>query len=211
VWEGCANPDFNDDAELPRFMMDVFIERHRGYRFKELIASQVESTQRLELVFNSGALLWDPGSARYLESPQRSAGEIVSTPHLLGMTCEIERARRPWRPSWIGTLFDYHPPRCGFSRSEQRLLQFALDGESTNQELADALGVSLPTVKKLWVSIYRRMNDSVPEINSGGVQAEPDESTRGKEKKRHLLAYVREHPEELRPVSQKLLKSAGVS
>jgi hypothetical protein len=206
VWEGCAHPDFNNDAELPRFMMDVFIEIHQGYRLKELIAHQIESTQRLEFVLNSGALLWDWRSARYVESLQGNASAIVSNPHLLGVTSDLERARRPWQPSWVGKLFDYHPPRCGFSRSEQRLLQFALTGDaSTNEELADALCISLPTVKKLWVSIYRRMNDRVPEISSSVVREDGDESTRGKEKKRRLLAYVREHPEELRPLTQKLL------
>jgi hypothetical protein len=205
VWEGCAHPDFNNDAELPRFMMDVFLEIHQGYRLKEMIANQLENTQRLEFVLNSGALLWDAENGRYGGSSQRNTSEIVNNPHLLGVTLDIERARRPWRPSWVGKLFDYHPPRCGFSRSEQRLLQLALAGESTNEELAGALGISLPTVKKLWVSIYRRMNDRVPEISSGAVPEDTDESTRGKEKKRRLLAFVRERPEELRPVAQKLL------
>ena len=31
---------------------------------------------------------------------------------------------------------------------------------------------------------------------------------RGKEKKHHLLAYLHKHPEELRPVSRKLLNTA---
>ena len=32
---------------------------------------------------------------------------------------------------------------------------------------------------------------------------------RGKEKKHHLLAYLHEHPEELRPVSRKLLNTVN--
>jgi hypothetical protein len=188
VWEGCAHPDFEDDAELPRYMMDVFIEMHQGYRLKELIAAQIESTQRLEFTLKSGGLLWDWESRGYVESPQRNPSEIVSNPHLIGVTCDLERARRPWQRSWVGKLFDYHAPRCGFSRSEQRLLEFALDGDtSTNEELADVLRISLPTVKKLWVSIYRRMNDRVPEISSSAGRADTDDSTRGKEKKRRLL------------------------
>jgi len=212
VWEGCIHPDFINDAEVPRFMIDVFIEVHQGYRLKEMISSQIESTQRLEFTFSSGAFLWDWETARYLESPQGDPSEIVSNPHLIGVTCDLERARRPWQRSWVGKLFDYHAPRCGFSRSEQRLLEFALDGDtSTNEELADVLRISLPTVKKLWVSIYRRMNDRVPEISSSAGRADTDDSTRGKEKKRRLLAYVRDHPEELRPVAQKLLKRLSAS
>lgn len=139
---------------------------------------QVESPRRLEFTLKSGALLWDWESARYVESLERSASEIISKPHLLGFTRDLERARRPLDPSWVGKLFDYNPPRCGFSRSEQRLLQFALTGDtSTNEELADALGISLPTVKKLWVSIYGRMNDRVPEIGSRVMREDTDEST----------------------------------
>jgi hypothetical protein len=40
-----------------------------------------------------------------------------------------------WTTSWVGTLFDYHPPRCGFSRSEQRMLLTALEG-GTDRELS---------------------------------------------------------------------------
>ena len=29
VWEGCIHPDFINDAEVPRFMIDVFIEAHQ--------------------------------------------------------------------------------------------------------------------------------------------------------------------------------------
>ena len=68
-----------------------------------------------------------------------------------------------WTTSWVGTLFDYQPPRFGFSRSEQRLLHAALAGESgTDNELSESLGVSLPTIKKMWLSIYRRVNDRQP-------------------------------------------------
>jgi hypothetical protein len=45
----------------------------------------------------------------------------------------------------------------------------------------------------------------MPEFSFSATRADFDESTRGKEKKRRLLAYVRDHREELRPVTQKLL------
>jgi hypothetical protein len=206
VWEGCRHLDFNDHPELARLTLDVFIETHRGFRLKELIAAQIESPQRLKFVLKTGAFLWDPENRRYIDSLQGDPGYILKNPHLVGVTRDLERSRGPWEASWVGKLFDYHPPRCRFSRSEQRLLELALAGEAgTNEELAHALSIALPTVKKLWSSIYGRVADSLPELNMEPAPGDKADAARGKEKKRPLLAYLREHPEELRPVSYKLL------
>jgi len=100
----------------------------------------------------------------------------------------------------LGALFDYHPPMLGFNRSEQRLLSCALPGP-TDEQLTEALGMSLSTVKKMWISIYRRVEGSLPELISDSFSSDTPASGRGREKRRRLLAYLREHPEELRPVS----------
>ena len=208
VWEGCFHPEFKNDIELPRAVMDTFVAHHRGFQLKELISSELESAERLEWTLRSGSLFWDPENGHYTESMRSSPEEAVRRPHRVGLTRELELSRRPWSASWVGTLFDYHPPRCGFSPSEQRLLLLALSGEAgTDQELADALDISLPRVKKLWLSVYRRVSDCVPELIQDRSQLRAGPSERGKEKKRHLLAYLREHAEELRPVSRKLLRT----
>lgn len=144
-------------------------------------------------------------AGRYQKTFKKHPKEIVQKPHVVGVRRSMEHERDDsWTTSWVGTLFDYQPPRFGFSRSEQRLLHAALAGESgTDNELAESLGVSLPTIKKMWLSIYRRVNDRQPEAIRDCVPV--DAAERGKEKRRHLLVYLREHPEELRPVSQKLL------
>jgi hypothetical protein len=51
----------------------------------------------------------------------------------------------------------------GLNRSEQRLLSCALPGE-TNEQLAGMLGTTLSGVKKMWVSIYRRVENCLPEL-----------------------------------------------
>jgi hypothetical protein len=48
VWEGCPRLEFANEPELPRFVIDRFIEDHRGFRWKEVISSQLESAQRLQ-------------------------------------------------------------------------------------------------------------------------------------------------------------------
>jgi hypothetical protein len=201
VWEAVPRPEFSARPDLYHLMVEAFRELYRGFLLKEMITSQAESVQRLKWAVDAGGLLWDPGKARYVESLRRNAEEFIQKPHIVGITREMEFSRLG---SWVGTLFDYQPPRFGFSRSEQRLLCAALAGESgTDNELAESLGVSLPTIKKMWLSIYRRVNNHRPETIRDFVPVEVTE--RGKEKRRPLLTYLREHPEELRPASQKLL------
>lgn len=201
VWEAVSRPEFAERPDLYHLMVDVFRGLYRGFLLKEMICSQLESVKRLEWAVNSGGLYWDPAKARYGKSPRGSTEEFVREPHIVGLTRELEFARLG---SWVGTLFDYQPPRFGFSRSEQRLLQAALAGESgTDEELTKTLGVSLPTIKKMWLSVYRRVTDHQPETIHDSARLEAAE--RGKEKRRRLLSYLREHPEELRIVSQKRL------
>jgi hypothetical protein len=64
------------------------------------------------------------------------------------------------------------------------------------------LGSSLHAIKKLWISIYQRVEDHLSELIPNQQQLELPANGRGKEKRRRLLAYLREHPEELRPIAR---------
>ncbi|MGA9883897.1 MAG: hypothetical protein WBQ34_09285 [Candidatus Acidiferrales bacterium] len=202
VWEAIPQTGFEKRADIYHLMVTSFIEVHRGYRLKEMITSPVESVERLQWALDAGGLLWNPSAGRYDRCPERKYRDLVNQPHVIGVTRDAEFARPG---TWVGTLFDYHPPKFGFSRSEQAMLWRALDG-GTDASLSKELGVSLPTVKKMWLSVYRRMGDHIPELNHDSSPADATAIRRGKEKKRHLLAYLRNHPEELRPVSQNLLR-----
>jgi len=202
VWEALPCLDFAHRSDLFHLMIDAFRQIHRGFRLNEMITSQAESVERLKWAVDAGGLFWDPAESRYVNSLRKNAEKFVRKPHVVGITRELELGRLG---SWVGTLFDYQPPRFGFSRSEQRMLLAALAGRSgTDKELAAALGVSLSTIKKMWLSVYRRTTDVQPKAFRDRARSEAHE--RGKEKRRHLLAYLREHPEELRPVSQKHLQ-----
>jgi len=193
-WESCFCPGYAADREVLRFAMSMFIQQHRGYLWKELIAPQCESVHQLDFNLKTGGCLWDPLAARYTTTMTRELSEIVSTPHIVGITRQDD-----WAGNWAGALFDYHPPVLGFNQSEKRLLSCALPG-ATDEHLAGMLGSSLPAVKKTWSSIYRRVEDSLPGLIADSLQSEIPAGGRGKEKRRHLLAYLREHPEELRPI-----------
>jgi hypothetical protein len=96
------------------------------------------------------------------------------------------------------------------------LLIAELEGKSgTDTELASALGISVSVVKKTWLSIYQRAGCLLPEpilTNTSLYDgAGKPEGERGKEKRRMLLAYVRDHLEELRPYSCKLANPSAMA
>jgi hypothetical protein len=205
VWEGCARSEFETNPELYRFAMDAFIHVHRGYLWKEAISVQAESAERLHWTLKTGGLLWDAAADRYVNSLNGDAEEIVLRPHVIGVRRK-ELLEQPAlsAASWVGSLFDYQPPVLGFNRSEQRVLAAALTG-ATDEQLSKTLGTSVPAIKKSWASIYHRVADHPPNLASDTLRSDEGRGPRGREKRRELLAYLRVHPEELRPVSRKLL------
>jgi len=202
VWEACLHSEFEKRTDLFHLMVEAFLRCYRGFLLKEMITSQVESVPRLKWAVDAGGLYWDAKNASYTDSLKGSAEKFIGDPHIVGVTRKLEYGRLG---SWVGSLFDYNPPRFGFAPSEQRLLEAALSAErGTDSELGELLGVSLSAIKKLWLSIYRRVTDRRAETLQDFAPSGSHE--RGKEKRRRLLAYVREHPEELRPVSHAVSK-----
>lgn len=190
TWEGVVRPEFMS-VESHTAVFSAFVEQHRGFLLKELTC-QGTTPEILEAILRSGGLLLGE-HGRYIESIDRSLDEIVNMPHHLGITRQLALSRTG---TWIASLFAYQAPRCGFRPSEQRLLVAALRGR-TDQELAKELGISLSAVKKSWLSIYQRAANHLPSLFDNHDGQEDGE--RGKEKKQHLIAYLRDHPEELRP------------
>jgi hypothetical protein len=156
-------------------------------------------------MLSTGALVWDPLVAQYTSTLKETPDQLFRRPHIYETTREIERGRHSdWGRTWSGGIFDYHTPRLGFSPREQELLNHAML-DATDECLVDVLTTSLPTVKKMWVSIYHRVEDHLPALMPGSVRPELSTSRRGQEKRRRLLGYLRRHPEELRPHSRTLL------
>jgi hypothetical protein len=205
-WEGCVRAGYEDRPDLFHHIMGGFLDSHRGYLWKEIVAANAESVDRLERTLYSGGRLWDPATGRYAEAVARDLQEVVGEPHIVGITWDLAGTRRS---NWVDALFRYRPPQIGFSRAEQLLLLTALRNEAgTDQELAAVLAVSTPTVKKMWLSIYCRAA-GLPELASDGGEPGRESVHRGKEKRRRLLAYLRDHPEELRPLWRKAIATRG--
>lgn len=200
IWQGFIRAEDAPRTELWSELMTVFLDDHRGFLFKEIVV-QGESAIHLEaLRYSGGFLLGRDGC--YGDFQGIDLHELAREPHLLGITREMALKQFG---SWISSLFCYQPPQFGFSGSEQRLLIAALAG-GTDEELSQRLGVSLSTIKKSWCSAYERVHERMPQLIPGNAAAYQGKSERGREKKQHLLAYLREHLEELRPVSRRVLR-----
>ena len=123
IWEGIVRPDFEGNSELRRKLANALIMEQRGSFSNEAIANQMDSVERLRWTLEVGALMWDVQAASYVNRIAKDPHKFVRTPHIAGISREAE-ARRP--DTWVGAIFEYSPPRCGFSFSEQRRLSAAL-------------------------------------------------------------------------------------
>jgi hypothetical protein len=169
-------------------MPQGFIWAHRGYRLKEVLR-EVWNDERE----------WDQAWGRLrsdFSDFYRKKGLSIprERPYLYGITPEEALANAA---SVGATLFLYSPPRCQFSKRAQELLARAMEGE-TDVALARALHVSLSAVKMRWRAIYERVEAVAPDLLPTAA-SHVAESSRGIEKRRRIIEYVRSHPEELRP------------
>jgi DNA-binding CsgD family transcriptional regulator len=164
-----------------------------GYRVKEVLAEQI-GEENLQWMLDAGSRLrrdysdcFGKGNVSEPESSRR--------PWLVGLTKE-EAFAHPG--SSIAGLFIFTAPRFHFSASQQVLLQHALMGE-TCEKLAVSLCLSPWTVKKRWHAIYERVADIDIELLPPPIADGLHATSRGAERRRRLLWYLRQHPEELRP------------
>jgi len=165
-----------------------------GYQVKEFLINPIGELAYEETI-DAGARLRCDFFHPDRESDQSSRDHLRS--RLVGLTRKEAEAHPG---SQLAGLFNYTPPRFHFSRSEQTLLQHALTGE-TCQDLAASLALSPWTVKKRWHTIYERVTAADGELLPGPIHNGPRGHLRGAERRRRLLNYLRQHPEELRPSS----------
>ena len=149
---------------------------------------EVFGDEPLQMAINAGFRLRGSYSGYFRDRP-RPSPEIQ--PYMTGVT---RREAQDSEGSLINQAFMYTPPCLYFKPHEQDLLCLALLGYS-DEELAEPLGVTLAAVRKRWSAIYERVLSVDPYLLPTA-----GDGTRGAEKRRELLAYLRDHPEELRPV-----------
>jgi hypothetical protein len=166
---------------------DAFRAFHDGYNLR---AIYYECGARDELIAASSGF----EAGRYADQDALTVLPLENRPAFWGLTREQAKSRLPGSPA--RNSFEHHPPLFRFSASQRRLLWLALFDES-DETLLSLLDVSVHGLKKLWRGIYERIEDRSPEFF--GDSSGDEEGKRGPEKRRQVLAYVRQRPEELRP------------
>jgi len=170
----------------------AFHDALSGYHLKEFLANPM-GKETLQEMLDAGAQIQRDYATYFRESD--SAAEESSRPWLVGLTREEAQAHPG---SYLASLFFSGRPRFHFSHAQQELLRHALIGE-TSDDLASSLSLSPWTVKKRWHAIYTRVARVDPELLPPTIGEGPTAHARGTERRRRLLNYLRQHPEELRP------------
>lgn len=209
VWPTCLLPNELKRIEVNHAVIASFMENHQGYLLKEVLV-QATNAAEIDVMINMGGFFQGSDDGSY-GPPTLGHEEILSAPHYFGITRPLALQRIG---TWVSSVFAYRVPCIGFRLSEQRILQVALKG-ATDEEVSSELEISLSAVKKTWRSIYTRVQDSATGILPPVPEDHIESLDRGKGKKHVILSYVREHPEELRPISMRLLRqnrsSAGIN
>lgn len=167
-------------AEVQALLGSSFVEHFAGYRFNRVLKEAVGHSQI--------ALARATGTYRLVAEFQESESVLVVASRESVLTAPYSVA---------AAMYRYQPPVLRLRPAEQKLLAAALSGK-TDAELSVDLGLSIEAIKRRWMSIFARVDEFKPEILSRG---EPDNEGRGPQKRHRVVAYVRTHPEELRPFS----------
>ena len=155
-----------------------FVEHFTGYRFNRVLK---------EAIGHSGiALARATGTYRLVAEFQESGSALFVVTRESALAAPYSVA---------ATMYRYQAPVLRLRPAEQELLAAALVGK-TDAELSRDLGLSIEAVKKRWMSIFERVEGFRPGILS---QTDACSNGRGPQKRHRVVAYVRAHPEELRP------------
>lgn len=172
-------------AEVHELLGTSFVEHFAGYRFNRVLKEAIgHSTIDLARA---------TGTYRLVAEFQGSGSALFVVTRESGLAAPYSVAAKMYR---------YQAPVLRLRPAEQGLLAAALAGQ-TDAELSADLGVSIEAIKKRWMSIFDRIDQFKPEI-LGHTDAFGD--SRGPQKRHRVVAYVRTHPEELRPFSWRIKK-----
>jgi hypothetical protein len=175
---GAMNAEQTIQAEMT--LPFSFAESHVGYRLNRILSETV--CERQYKAHDSSGV-W------------RTVAKYQDCCHTLIALTEKEAFATSG--SVAAPLFQYREPVLHLRDTEKQLLAAAMNGETDN-ELAARMNLSLPSIKKRWASLFDRISDTRPDLLPDAEQRGLHDS-RGPQKRHRILAYVRSHPEEVRP------------
>jgi len=167
-------------AEVHELLGTSFVEHFAGYRFQRVLKEAIGNS-RIALARATGTY--------------RLVAEFPESESALFVVTKESAMAAPY--SVAAKMYRYQAPLLHLRPAEQKLLASALAGK-TDAELRSDLGLSIEAVKKRWMSVFDRVDEFKPDILS---QTDVDSESRGPQKRHRVVAYVRSHPEELRPFS----------
>ncbi|MGI4791084.1 MAG: hypothetical protein ACRYFS_19835 [Janthinobacterium lividum] len=171
------------------FMHAAFQHYACGYRFREILVEATGERAR-DLALRAGFHLRCDYADYYGSHPP--VPPPVWHPFLMGITHAEATAADS---SMMGHYFVHRPPKLGLTPSQQALLELCLrQPDLSDAALAATMGVPVHRVKNLLRAAYGRISDVAFEL-----LPETGNGQRGPEKKRQLISFLRDHPEELRP------------
>jgi DNA-binding CsgD family transcriptional regulator len=175
-------------AEIRKLAPQAFLRACGGYRLKA-IYYEVFDDQVAEYLAKGGYHLLNDFSA------QAGTGDLA--PHCRPRMMRLTLAEMaPGAMSMATQFFDPPRPKLALTPAEQRVVLGALDGAS-DQMLAATLGLSSETVRSSWRSIYQRLERVLPGGGANGRNGTG--GSRGQEKRRVAIEYLRQNMHELRP------------
>jgi len=175
------------EFEVRRHLMTGFLRDVKGYRLQEVLTETTESELQWAL---GGGFRVRSEYADWYAAHRDPLPRMI----LVGMARdEVDMSEG----SLMSLVFDYTPPRFGFTPSQRKLLLQAIQ-HKTDAQIAAALGVSLSAVKKTWSAVFDKVSD-VADIEGLRDQIPPSSPTRGAQKRHRLLTYLQNHLEELKP------------
>lgn len=179
----------------------ALLGRHRGYRLARILK---EAPAHLSSTFLSG------GFREHCRLPVGAPLSYFPGVPLKEEYSVFDITRVDLEGKWPGTavahLFMHQPPRCAFTRAEQQVLVRAADG-LTDAKIAEGLGATVNAISMHWRSIYARVSKNAPSVLRS---EECSNRSRGQEKRRLVIAFVNEHPEELRPYARQARRNGKI-
>jgi hypothetical protein len=175
----------------------AYQELFRGYRFSRIISELVDQLDLWHLREASSEWKFHHFEAYRLANPNSTWNPDRA---LVFITKDSMRANPH---SVAAHLFQHREPKFAFTPDEQELLEAALNGLD-DAAASDRLYVGVPAIKRRWMQIFERIAARNLDLCPPGR-----DGIRGLQKRQRILAYVRTHPEELRPFDTR--KRARVS
>jgi len=160
-----------------------FAELHLGYQLKRMLT---ELADFQDLNFAKASRLWRTIPHPDLKDCESTHLGIIETADVQALAGSV-----------LAPLFKKNVPKLNLRPNDKELLLVALDG-CTDEVIAKRLNITVPAVKRRWEDIYGRISSNPIDLEFPS-ETQRRNGRRGAQKRHLLLAYVRQHREELRP------------